>query len=101
MHDKVLTAAGCVISLGPDVLKNAKKYLDELKSRTSLARGLARLAKSCRAGHLSGFIVKLIQARPFLRFVLGGLSLILIGIAGWKFWLAVKVDVRFPRMTEC
>lgn len=86
---------------GPDALKNVKKYLDELKSRTTLARRLARIVKSWRAGHLSGFIVKLIQSRPFLRFVFGGLSLILIGLAGWKFWLAVKAGVRFPRMTEC
>ena len=75
---------------GPYVLKNIKKYGNGLKAKTATARRLARLIKSWQSGHLTGFIVRLIQAWLFLRFVFGGLALILFMLAGWKFWLAVK-----------
>ena len=91
MHDKVLTAAGCVISLGPDVLRNAKKYLDELKSRTSLARRLARLAKSVQSGHLTGFVHKLAIANPIVKFLVIALAVICLMIAARKFWLSARI----------
>lgn len=75
---------------GPDVLKSIKKYGNGLKSKTAIVRRFARLVKSWQSGHLAGFIVKLIHAWLFLRFVFGGLALILFVLAGWKFWLAVK-----------
>lgn len=75
---------------GPDVLKNIKKYGNGLKSRTTTTRRIARFVKSWQSGHLTGFIAKLIHAWLFLRFVFGGLSLILFGLAVWKFGSVVK-----------
>ncbi len=75
---------------GPDVLKNFKKYGNELKRRTSSARRLARLVKSWRSGHLPGLVTKILERWPFLRFVFGGLALILAGFCGLKFRQAVR-----------
>lgn len=70
---------------GPDVLKNIRKYGNVVKAKTATARRFARLVKSWQSGHLPGFVSRMVLAWPFLRFVFGGLALILWGISGWKF----------------
>lgn len=75
---------------GPDALKNFRKYGVAVKERTAAARRIARLAKSVRAGHLTGLVHKLVLALPFLRYVFAGLSLVCVLLAGLSFRAAVR-----------
>lgn len=75
---------------GPDALKNIKKFGNEMKTRTASARHLARLVKSIRSGHLTGFLHKLILAFHFLRYVFISLALICVLMSGWKLWQVTR-----------
>lgn len=87
-----------VAKKGPDALKNAKKYMNWVKSKTSSARRFARFIKSIQSGHLTGLLHKLVLRFPFLSFVIIAISLLCIALSGLKFWAAL--NYTRPSMTK-
>ena len=75
---------------GPDALKNFRKYGAAVKERTAAARRLARLVKSIRSGHLTGFVRRLVLAWPFLQYVFAAMALVCVLLAGFRFRAAVR-----------
>ena len=76
---------------GPDALKNVKKYLNAVKTKTATTRRISRLIKSIQSGHLTGFVHKLVLTSPIVRFLVGALTVICLIIAARKFWLSVRM----------
>lgn len=75
---------------GPAVMKNVKKYGNVIKVKTSTARSWARIIKSIRSEHLTGFVEKLMLAIPFLRVVIVFLALVCCVMSVKNFWAMFK-----------
>ena len=91
LSDKQYKILRGVAKKGPDALKNVKKYLNAVKSKTAKVRRISRLLKSIQSGHLTGFVHKIALASPIARFLVVALAVICLIIATRKFWLAVRV----------
>ena len=91
LSDKQYKILREVAKKGPDALKNVKKYLNAVKSKTTNVRRISRLLKSIQSGHLTGFVHKLALASPIVRFLVIVLAVICLIIATRKFWMSVRM----------